>query len=164
MQARGWKATSRRRAVFGSFSLPLFSLLCLGCVSRDVAAIRERDLAGARAAFDANLDAIRRRDLTAYLDGYLQSPDFLFIGPDGPSRGFAQFAAAKRATPGFPDSLAAGTPELTWLAPGVVHVAYPYAARQGAVVGVGWSERVLVHTANGWRIAVTGVIPGSSPR
>jgi hypothetical protein len=123
--------------------------------------MRERDLAGARAAFDANLDAIRRRDLNAYLDGYLQTQDFLFIGPDGPSRGFAQFAAAKRAAPDFPDSLAAGTPELTWLGPGVVHVAYPYAARQGNVVGAGWSERVLVHTADGWRIAVTGVIPGN---
>lgn len=126
----------------------------------DVSALRERELREARAAFDANLDAIKRHDLDAYLQGYLQSPDFLFIGPDGPSRGFAAFAAARRATPDFPDSLAAGPPELTWLAPGVVHIVYAYAARQGAVVGAGWSERVLVHTADGWKIAVTGVIPG----
>jgi hypothetical protein len=123
--------------------------------------VRERDLAEARQAFAANLAAIQRKDLEAYLAGYLATPEFLFIGPDGASRGFAPFAAARRAEPDFPDSLAAGEPELTWLAPGVVHVAYPYAARQGEVVGSGWSERVMVKTAHGWRIAVTGVIPGN---
>jgi hypothetical protein len=150
----------KRHPTAGAFSLPLVALLLLSCMRPDVSALRERELREARAAFDANLDAIKRRDLDGYLAGYLQSPDFLFIGPDGPSRGFADFAAARQATPDFPDSLAAGTPELTWLAPGVVHVVYPYAARQGNVVGAGWSERVLVHTAEGWKIAMTGVIPG----
>jgi hypothetical protein len=122
--------------------------------------VRQRDLADARAAFVANLDAIRRRDVEVYLAGYLASPDFVFIGPGGVSRGFEPFAAARRARPDFPDSLAAGEPELAWLGPGVVYLAYPYAARQHTVVGAGWSERVLVKTADGWRIAVTGVIPG----
>ncbi|MDH4045208.1 MAG: hypothetical protein OEW06_12175 [Gemmatimonadota bacterium] len=122
--------------------------------------LKEREVREARRAFEANLEAIRARDLEAYLAGYLDSPDFVYLGPDGVARGFAPFAAARRAEAAFPDSLAAGTPELTWLAPGVVHVAYPFAARQGTVTGVGWSERVLVRTTVGWRIAVTSVIPG----
>lgn len=145
-------------------ALVLVAPIAAGCMRPNVDALRERDLGEARAAFEANLDAIRTRDVEAYLNGYLQSPDFLFIGPDGVERGFAEFAAARRASPAFPDSLATGAPVLTWLGPGVVHVAYPYAARQGAVVGSGWSERVLVRTAEGWRIAMTGVIPrGGEP-
>jgi len=143
------------------FSLPLLPLLALltGCLAPRADALRQRELREARAAFEANLAAIRQQDLDAYLAGYLDSPDFTYLGPDGVSRGFAPFAAARRADPGFPDSLAAGDPELTWLAPGVVHVAYPFAARQGDVTGAGWSERVLVRTREGWKIAVTTVIP-----
>jgi ketosteroid isomerase-like protein len=121
--------------------------------------LRDRELTEARAAFEANLAAIRSRDLEAYLAGYLDSPDFVYLGPAGVARGFAAFAAARRAQVDFPDSLVAGTPELTWVAPGVVHVAYAFAARQGTVTGSGWSERVFVRTADGWRIAVTSVIP-----
>jgi ketosteroid isomerase-like protein len=131
----------------------------LGCLPGNVERLREREVAEARAAFEANLAAIRSRDLDAYLAGYLDSPDFVYLGPAGVARGFAAFAAARRAQVDFPDSLVAGTPELTWVAPGVVHVAYPFAARQGVVTGAGWSERVFVRTADGWRIAVTSVIP-----
>jgi hypothetical protein len=130
------------------------------CSAQRLDALRARDLAEARAAFEENLAAIRRRDIEAYLSGYLSSPEFLFIGPDGIERGFEPFAAARRGPAGFPDSLVAGEPEFTWLAPGVVHAVYPYAARQGRVAGRGWSERVLVKTSEGWKIAVTGVIPG----
>jgi hypothetical protein len=123
--------------------------------------LRERELVEARSAFDSNLAAIRRGDVEGYLAGYLTSPDFLFIGPEGVARGFGPFAAARRAAPTFPDSLVAGDAELTWLAPGVVHVAYPFVARQDTVAGNGWSERVFVKTPDGWKIAVTGVIPGN---
>jgi hypothetical protein len=118
-------------------------------------------VAEVRAAFQENLEAIRRRDVEAYLAGYLTSPEFLFIGPGGVERGFAPFAAARRQSRTFPDSLTAGDAELTWFAPGVVHVAYPYAAQQGPVAGRGWSERVFVKTSDGWKIAMTGVIPGA---
>jgi len=161
---QGPKRTGRRHFPHGSFSLPLlplFSLLCLGCVARDVDSLRQRELGEVRVAFEANLAAIRDRNLEAYLAGYLNSPDFVYLGPAGVARGFAAFAAARRAEVDFPDSLAAGTPELTWVAPGVVHVAYPFAARQGTVTGTGWSERVFVRTAEGWRIAVTSVIPAT---
>ena len=140
--------------------LPLFSVCLFACMAPAADSLKEREVREARRAFEANLEAIRARDLEAYLAGYLDSPDFVYLGPDGVARGFAPFAAARRAEAAFPDSLAAGTPELTWLAPGVVHVAYPFAARQGTVTGVGWSERVLVRTTVGWRIAVTSVIPG----
>lgn len=137
----------------------LLGLAAAGCVAPNAASLKEREVAEARQVFEDNLDAIRRRDVEAYLAGYLPTGDFVYLGPEGISRGFAGFAAARRAEPGFPDSLAAGAPELTWIAPGVVHVAYPFAARQGAVTGAGWSERILVRTQAGWRIAVTSVIP-----
>jgi hypothetical protein len=124
--------------------------------------LKQRELAEVRVAFDANLAAIQRRDVERYLATYLDSPDFAYVGPGGMERGFAAFAAARRARPEFPDSLAAGEPELVWLAPGVVYAVYPFAARQGDSLGRGWSERVFVKSAHGWRIAVTSVIPGAS--
>lgn len=152
----------RHRTWHRSLSLPLlslFSVLLMSCLTANTADLRARELQEARAAFDANLRALRERNLEAYLAGYLDSPDFAYLGPEGLSRGFAQFAAEWRTQRDFPDSLVAGEPDLTWLAPGVVHVAYPFAARQGDVTGSGWSERILVHTQDGWRIAVTTVIP-----
>jgi hypothetical protein len=124
--------------------------------------LKERELAEARQAFDASLAAIQRRDLEAYLAAYLDSPDFAYIGPEGMQRGFDRFTAARRADPAFPDSLAAGEPELVWIAPGVVYAAYPFAARQGDAVGRGWSERILVKSRQGWKIAVTSVIPADA--
>jgi hypothetical protein len=123
--------------------------------------LKEREINEARVVFDANLAAIHARDLEAYLATYLDSPDFVYLGPEGVTRGFAPFAAARRAAPGFPDTLVAGASELTWIAPGVVHAAYPYAAVQGNVTGTGWSERVLVRTRLGWKISVTSVIPAN---
>jgi hypothetical protein len=137
--------------------LPLLPLLA--CAAPNADSLKEREIAEARVVFAANLAAIRQRNLDAYLATYLDSPDFVYLGPDGVSRGFAPFAAARRAAADFPDSLVAGPPELTWIAPGVVHVAYPYAAVQGDVTGAGWSERVLVRTRLGWKISVTTVIP-----
>lgn len=147
-----------RAIVLLSVGLP-----AVACRTPGLADVREREVAEVRAAFDENLAAIRRRDLDAYLAGYLDSPDFVYLGPEGIARGFAPFAAARHAQADFPDSLVAGGPELTWLAPGVVHVAYPFAAVQGTVAGAGWSERVFVRTAAGWRIAVTSVIPANGP-
>lgn len=142
--------------------LPLLPLLVASCLSPRVDALRDRELVEARTAFEQNLAAIRRGDVDGYLSGYLSSADFVFLGPDGVERGFAPFAAARRSDPQFPDSLASGAPQLTWLAPGVVHVAYPYVAQQGTVAGKGWSERVFVKTPDGWKIAVTGVIPSGN--
>lgn len=142
--------------------MPLLPLLIGACTAPRLDALRERELAEVRSAFQENLAAIRRGDVEGYLSGYLTSADFLFLGPDGVERGFAPFAETWRANPQFPDSLASGAPQLTWLAPGVVHVVYPYVARQGTAAGKGWSERVFVKTPDGWKIAVTGVIPSGN--
>jgi hypothetical protein len=147
--------------------LPLLPLLLSGCAGHRLDELRQHELAEARQAFDANLEAIRQRDVEGYLATYLDSRDFTYVGPEGTHQGFREFAAARRASPDFPDSLAAGAPRLTWLAPGVVYAVYPYAARQGAQIGRGWSERVFVKSGRGWKIAVTSVIPetgrGGSP-
>jgi hypothetical protein len=150
-----------RRSALLPFLLFLPSVL-FSCTAQRLDALRERELAEVRSAFDSNLAAIRRRDVEGYLAGYLTSAEFLFIGPDGVERGFGPFAAARRADPQFPDSLVAGDPLFTWLAPGVVHAAYPYVAQQGPVAGAGWSERVFVSTADGWKVAVTSVIPSGN--
>jgi ketosteroid isomerase-like protein len=139
--------------------LPLLPLLLGGCTGYRLEALKQRELAEVRVAFDANLAAIQRRDVERYLATYLDSPDFAYVGPGGMQRGFAPFAAARRADPAFPDSLAAGEAELVWLAPGVVYAVYPFAARQGDSAGRGWSERVFVKSGRGWKIAVTSVIP-----
>lgn len=160
-----YQATAVRTAaaVKRAASVPLLPLVaavfCLGCLGRNVDRLKEREVGEVREAFEANLAAIRERNVEVYLAGYLDSPDFVYLGPEGVARGFTGFAAARRTQAAFPDSLAAGPPELTWVAPGVVHVAYPFAARQGTVAGAGWSERVFVRTAAGWKIAVTSVIP-----
>jgi hypothetical protein len=151
-QRVGW-ARSRN----GLPLLPLLSLLA--CTAPNADSLKQREVREASLVFEANLAAIRDRDVEAYLATYLDSPDFVYLGPEGVTRGFAPFAAARRALPGFPDTLVAGAPELTWVAPGVVHVAYPYAAVRGNVSGAGWSERVLVRTRLGWKVAVTAVIP-----
>jgi hypothetical protein len=152
---RGTKFTPAALRLFAA-ALPL---LMASCLSPRADTLKEREVSEARVVFEANLAAIHARNLDAYLATYLDSPDFVYLGPDGVSRGFAPFAAARRSAGDFPDSLVAGPPELTWIAPGVVHVAYPYAAVQGDVTGAGWSERVLVRTRLGWRISVTTVIP-----
>jgi hypothetical protein len=139
--------------------LPLLPLLLGGCGGGRLEALKQRELVEVRQAFDANLAAIHRRDVERYLASYLDSPDFAYVGPGGMQRGFAPFAAARRASPEFPDSLAAGDPELVWIAPGVVYAAYPFAAKQAESVGRGWSERVFVKSGRGWKIAVTSVIP-----
>jgi hypothetical protein len=60
-----------------------------------------RDVAAARSVFDANLDAIRRRDRNAYLACYLRSPGLARTGPTGFSLGYA--ALDSSAGTGWPD-------------------------------------------------------------
>ena len=76
--------TLRRRALLPL--LPLFSALIAACVAPGADSLKEREVQEARRAFEANLEAIRARDLDAYLAGYLDSPDFVYLGPDGVAR------------------------------------------------------------------------------
>jgi hypothetical protein len=51
------------------------------------------DLAAARAVFERNLAAIAEQDREAYLATYLDAETLARTGPEGPSLGFADFAA-----------------------------------------------------------------------
>jgi hypothetical protein len=120
--------------------------------------VRRRDLEEALAAFRSNVAAIHRRDVEAYISHYLESPDLVVAGADSLRRGFELFAAARRASSDWPDTLMAGDPSLAWLAPGVVYGAYPYTVVEGGDSASGWSERVLVKTRGVWKVAVTSRI------
>lgn len=128
------------------------------CVKHDVDAMRSADLLGARELFDSNIAAIHQHNTAAYLATYLHSPDLVAAGPDGLVRGYEPLEK-DRQQGGWPDTLVAGQPTLVWVSAGVVYGAYRYVARQGDSVSSGWSERVFVKTRDGWKIAVTSVIP-----
>ena len=146
-------------------SLVVVALLgAVACGGLDVDAMRADDLQGAQAAFLENIAAINARDTERYLAGYLTSENFVALSPDGLVQGYDPLAASRRESSEWPDTLIAGRPQLTWLGPGVVWGAYQYVAVQGGESAEGWSERVFVKTSDGWKIAVTGVIPaGDTP-
>ena len=120
--------------------------------SRDTA-----DIAAARRVFEANLDAIRRRDRDAYLACYFDSPLLARTGPTGFELGFDSLRAS--AGSGWPDVFDARDLRLTWLADGVVYGTYRYRVRYGADEQSGISERVFRSTPQGWKIAVTTAFP-----
>jgi hypothetical protein len=126
-----------------------------GCGRPNIEAIRQSDLEGALEAFRGNIAAIHHRDVEAYLGHYLDSPELVVAGGDTIQRGFARFAEARRGNNAWPDTLIAGEPTLAWLAPGVVYGVYPYTVVERGDTSRGWSERVLVKTGGGWKVAVT---------
>lgn len=105
-----------------------------------------------------NIAAIQRHDKEAYLAQYLESPDFVVAAPDSLRRGYMLFAEARRASDQWPDTLIAGTPTVVWISPGVVWGAFAYASVVGRDTVRGLSERLLVKTGRGWKIAVTGAM------
>jgi imidazolonepropionase-like amidohydrolase len=123
-----------------------------------------RDLAGARALFQKNLDAIRRRDRDAYLSCYLQSPGLARTGATGSDFGYDSLA--RTAGTGWPDRFEGLDLHLTSVRPGLVYGTYRYRVRYGADEQMGLSERLFVSTAEGWKIAVTTAFrapPGTPP-
>ena len=115
------------------------------------------DVTAARALFERNLDAIRRRDKAAYLACYLDSEKLAKTGADGMSLGYADFA--KAAGEKWPDTFDASDLDLVSVRPGVVYGTYRYRVRYGSDEQTGVSERVFVRTPKGWRIAVTSAFP-----
>jgi imidazolonepropionase-like amidohydrolase len=113
----------------------------------------EDELAAARSLFEANLEAIRRRDREAYLACYLESERLARVGPEGIALGFAGLAAG--AGTGWPDRFEAQDLQLVPVRPGVVYGSYRYRVRYGAEEQIGLSERLFVQTDTGWKIAVT---------
>jgi imidazolonepropionase-like amidohydrolase len=114
------------------------------------------DIAGARAVFDANVNAIKQKNLDAYLSYYLHSPLLVRGGPSGFTTGYDEFAKARGP---WPDSIEASDVHLTPLQPGWVYGTYRYRVRYaGGDEHSGISERLFVKTPDGWKIAVTGAI------
>jgi hypothetical protein len=138
--------------------LPLFLLLLTACTAPRVEGVRSRDLEQAALALERNLQAIAGHDVEAYLSQYLDSPDFVVASADSLRRGYLLFAEARRASDDWPDTLITGDPAFVWIAPGVVWAAFEYGGVVGADTARGWSERLFVKTAQGWKIAVTGMM------
>ncbi|MDQ5857227.1 MAG: amidohydrolase family protein [Acidobacteriota bacterium] len=122
------------------------------------------ELAAARAVFEKNLDAIRRRDKAAYLSSYWNSEKLARTGADGIALGYA--AHEKSAGENWPDTFDASDLDLVSIKPGVVYGTYRYRVRYGADEQTGISERLFIDTPGGWRIAMTSAfpaVPGTPP-
>jgi imidazolonepropionase-like amidohydrolase len=115
------------------------------------------DLDAARALFQANLGAIRKRDRDAYLACYLKSDTLARTGPEGPSLGFESLA--KESGSDWPDLFEGLDLRLVPIRPGLVYGTYRYRVRYGAREEAGLSERFFVKTDGGWKIAVTTAFP-----
>lgn len=132
--------------------------LVAACARPDLEALRIEELQRAREAFRSNIAAIHARDAEAYLSHYLESPELVRASGDTVQRGYVGFAAERRASDSWPDTLIAGEPVMVWLGPGVVYGAYPFDVTQEGQTTSGWSGRVFVKTGGGWKIAVTSVM------
>ena len=118
---------------------------------------------GALDAFQSNIAAIHARDRAAYLSHYLHTPALARVGPDGLRQGYDEFA--RGAGTGWPDTLVATHFRIVPVTPDVAYGMYRYRTddSSGSVRGV--SERVLVRTPDGWKVAVTTAFPtpGAAP-
>ncbi len=142
----------------------LLAVLLAAASTPSRAADRQDDLAGARAVFEKNLQAIRDKNRDAYLSCYLDSERLARTGPEGFELGYAGLAAS--AGKGWPDHIAADDIHLTPIQPGIVYGTYRYRVRYGGREDAGLSERWFVHTPKGWRIAVSTAfshLPGVPP-
>jgi imidazolonepropionase-like amidohydrolase len=122
------------------------------------------EIAAARKVFQANLEAIRRRDRAAYLACYLESETLARTGPGGVALGFS--GLAESAGENWPDTFDASDIALVPVKPGLVYGTYRYRVRYGAEEQAGLSERLFVSTPKGWKIAMTSAFqapPGTPP-
>jgi hypothetical protein len=156
MPSRGGEIRVLNRLTLLSLLAP--AMLLSGCADRAARRIRASDLGQAYDAIQLNIAAIQHRDVEAYLAQYLDSPDFVVVAPDSLRRGYLLFAEARRASDQWPDTLIASSPTVVWVAPGVVWGAFEYASVVGRDTVWGISERLLVKTGKGWRIAATGAM------
>jgi imidazolonepropionase-like amidohydrolase len=149
----------------------LLAILLLGLVPPPAGAGAEEDVAAARALFEANLDAIARRDRDAYLATYLRTEGLARTGATGFELGYEGLAAS--AGESWPAVFEAQDLRLTPVEEGVVYGTYRYRvayedeeAPGGLREVAGLSERIFIATPEGWRIAVTTAFeapPGTPP-
>ncbi len=128
------------------------------------ASAQASDTADARKIFEANIDAIHKRDRERYLSYYLHAPQLARNGPTGLELGFEGWSARRDST--WPDTLVARDVRVVPISPGVVYGTYHYRVTQSGVTSEGISERVLVKTPAGWKIVVStafGLPRGSAP-
>jgi imidazolonepropionase-like amidohydrolase len=142
----------------GRSPVALFSLALL-ILSASPARISAQsdDVTAARKLFEANLDAIRRKDREAYLACYLHSADLARTGPGGVERGFDSLAG--QTGEHWPDFFEGKDLQLIPIRDGLVYGTYRFRVRYGEVEQAGISERFFVRTPEGWRIAVTTAFP-----
>ena len=115
------------------------------------------DVVAARALFERNLEAIRRRDKAAYLSCYLDSTKLAKTGAEGTTLGYPAFA--KAAGENWPDTFDASDLQVVSVQSGIVYGTYRYRVRYGADEQTGVSERLFVKTPAGWKIAMTSAFP-----
>jgi hypothetical protein len=144
----------RARALIAILAVLTLGLWVMGRNRSSTEALQSADLDEARAAFRGNIAAIQHRNTEEYLSYYMQSPAFTVLS-DSFSQGYEAFAAARRTSHDWPDTLIASEPNLVWLSPGVVYGAYRYVRVQRGETTRGWSERVMIKTKNGWKMAVS---------
>ncbi len=111
------------------------------------------DTVEARRTFEENIDAIHKRDRARYLATYLHTSSLARNGPTGLQLGYEDWSARRDST--WPDTLIAKNLRVVPIAPGVVYGTYCYTVTGNDTTTSGVSERVLVKTPEGWRIAVT---------
>jgi hypothetical protein len=121
------------------------------------------DTVEARRVFDANIDAIHKRDRGRYLATYLHQNSLARNGPGGLELGYDNWSARRDST--WPDTLVATNLRVLPIAPGVVYGTYCYTVTQKDTTSSGVSERIFVNTREGWRIAVTTAfgLPAGAP-
>ncbi|HEV8703040.1 MAG TPA: amidohydrolase family protein [Candidatus Polarisedimenticolia bacterium] len=123
------------------------------------------DIEAARALFQNNLDAIRKRDREAYLACYLNADTLARTGFEGAQLGYD--ALAKEAGEEWPDLFEGLDLQLVPIRPGMVYGTYRYRVRYGAQEDSGISERLFVKDPGaGWKIAVSTAFsapPGVPP-
>ena len=142
----------------------LIMALLAGTAPRAAHADTPADIESARRLFLLNRDAIQRRDRTAYLNTYLNSPNLAVTGAQGFALGYLPFAAQSNS--GWPDHFEGLDLRLTPIRAGIVYGTYRYRVRYGATEQSGISERLFLETKIGWRIAMTSAfaeLPGVPP-
>ncbi|NIP57769.1 MAG: amidohydrolase family protein, partial [Gemmatimonadetes bacterium] len=135
----------------------LAAALLGAAVSTPVRAQSPADSAAALEAFRGNIAAIHRRDRARYLSHYLRSDRLVRAGPAGLRLGYA--GLEESAGESWPDTLVASHFSLTPVSEDVAYGAYRYRVVQDGGEQRGVSERVLVRTAEGWKVAVTTAFP-----
>jgi len=108
-------------------------------------------------AFHGNIAAIHAHKRAAYLSYYLHTPTLARVGPDGLREGYDSFAAGVGTS--WPDTLVATHFRIVPVTPDVAYGVYRYRVVDSSGSARGVSERVLVRTPDGWKVAVTTAFP-----